>query len=73
CELDKIKMLMKIVLHYSKLANTSLDSGIRVQKILEIKSKDKITDVKFEKDYKTLLSNIQKNMDQEFNNLGGSQ
>lgn len=69
CELDKTKMLMKIILHYSKLANTALDSGVRVQKILEIKSKDKISDVKFMKDYKTILNNIQKNMDQEFNSL----
>ncbi len=73
CELDKIKMIMKIILHYSKLANSSLDSGVRVQKILKMKSKDKITDVKFEKDYKKLLDNIQKNMDNEFNNLGSSE
>ena len=69
CELEKIKMLMKIILHYSKLASSALDSGARVQKILEIKSKDKISDVKFEKDYKTMLNNIQKNIEQEFNAL----
>jgi len=70
CELDKIKMLIKIILHYSKLANSALDSGARVQKILELKAKDKITDVKFEKDYKKLLDNIQKSMDNEFRSLG---
>ena len=69
CELDKTKMLMKIILHYSEFANSALDSGVRVRKILEIKSKDKISDVKFKRDYKTVLNNIQKDMDGELSNL----
>jgi len=60
---------MKIMLHYSKLAGTALESGARIQKLLEIKSKDKIVNAKFEKDYKTLLAGIQKEMDDEFSSL----
>ena len=69
CELEKTKTLMKIMLHYSKLAGTALESGARIQKLLEIKSKDKIVNAKFEKDYKTLLAGIQKEMDDEFSSL----
>ncbi|MEA2037649.1 MAG: V-type ATP synthase subunit A [Nanoarchaeota archaeon] len=69
CELKKTRMLMKIILHYNNLANAALDSGIRSSKILEIKSKDNIADVKFEKNYEKVLGDIQKNMDKEFNSL----
>ena len=65
CELKKSHMLMKTILHFSDLAGAALEKGARVKDILAIKSKDKVANAKFEKDYKTLLSTIQKEMEQE--------
>lgn len=69
CELKKNYDIIKIILRYNELAHTSLDSGISVKELLSIKSKDEIANLKFTKDYKTLLDKISKEMDTEFNKL----
>jgi V/A-type H+-transporting ATPase subunit A len=69
CDAKKCYMLMKSILHYSKLANEALGRGLRVQQILSVKSKDRMADIKFEKDYEKLLNEINASMDKEFSNL----
>lgn len=68
-DLKKTYMLMKILLHYSVMANKSLDHGIKIGQLLKMKSKEKISQVKFEKDYVKILSSIQNDMDAEFHSL----
>jgi len=65
CDLKKTFEIMKAIMHFSKLANNSLDKGTRVQKILETKSKDRLGEVKFIKDYEKFLEEIAKQMEQE--------
>ena len=65
-------MLMKIILQYGKLAQDALAKGARVQKILELKAKNRIGEAKFEKDYVKLLLDVQKEMEREFSSVGGS-
>jgi len=72
CELKKTHMLMKIILQYGKLAQDALAKGARVQKILELKAKNRIGEAKFEKDYVKLLLDVQKEMEREFSSVGGS-
>lgn len=69
CEAKKCHLLMRSLLNYSKLANDALSRGIRIQNILEVKSKDKLADVKFEKDYVKLLKEIDANVEKEFSSL----
>ncbi len=70
CESKKSYMLMKIILLYADLAQTALDDqGARVQDLLAIKTKDRIGEAKFEKDYEKLLKEVQKEMEQEFTKL----
>lgn len=69
CDAKKCYMLMKSILHYSKLANDSLDKGLKIKRILEVQSKDKLADVKFEKDYEKLLKEIDNNVEKEFHTL----
>ncbi|MCP3682525.1 MAG: V-type ATP synthase subunit A [bacterium] len=69
CDMKKTHQLMKIILHYADLAYAALENGARAQKILDIKAKEKLTDVKFEKDYETMLKNIEKEMNKEFDRL----
>jgi V/A-type H+/Na+-transporting ATPase subunit A len=69
CSLQKSYLLMKTILHYSTLANTALDQGRKIKELLNIASKDKIAEAKFDKEYEKLLKNIQKEMDEEFKKL----
>ena len=72
CDMKKTHTLMKIILHYKKLAEAALDSGIRIQKILGAREKDRIAEAKFNKDYSGLLADIQNKMEKEFDSLGES-
>ena len=72
CELKKTHLLMKILLLYRKLAYEALGKGARVQQILGLKAKDRIGEAKFEKDYQKLLADVQKQMEREFSQVGGS-
>ncbi|MCX8147131.1 MAG: hypothetical protein N3D84_01540, partial [Candidatus Woesearchaeota archaeon] len=57
------------ILHFSDLATNALNKGVRFKDIQQIKSKDRIADSKFTKDYKKLLEDIQKQMNTEFDRL----
>ena len=65
CDLKKTYFIMKSILHFSKLANAALDSGMRAQQILTTKAKDRLSEVKFVKDYERLLDEITKQMEKE--------
>jgi len=67
--LEKSYMIGKTIMLYSRLASQALDSGLRVQDILGVKSRNKISDAKFDKDYKKILRDVQKEMEQEFQRL----
>jgi V/A-type H+-transporting ATPase subunit A len=69
CSLKKTYDIMSIVLYYSDLAYKALSSGKRAPEILAVKAKDKIGDLKFEKNYEKLLSSIEKGLDKEFEAL----
>lgn len=70
CPPEKSYLLMKTILLYEDLAGTALDEHhARVTDILAIASKDRIGEAKFEKDYKKLLLNLQKEMEEEFKKL----
>ncbi len=65
CELNKTYSIMKAISHFSKLANASLDSGMRVQQIIATKAKDRLSEVKFVKDYEKLLQEVTSQMEKE--------
>ena len=65
CELKKTYMIMKAIINFSKLANNALDNGLRVQQIAATKSKDRLSEVKFVKDYEKLLFEIAGQMEKE--------
>ncbi len=72
CALEKSYQLIKTVLYFRTLAEKALGSGVRMKQILAIKAKDSIANAKFDKDYKTVLSEVARAMDQEFQTLGGA-
>ncbi len=66
CELKKTYMLMKIILKYAQLANENLARGVNVRDILNVKAKQKIANIRFEKNYEQALNEIEKEMHKEF-------
>lgn len=65
CDLKKTYAIMKSISYYSKLTNSALDGGLRVEQILSTKAKDRLSEVKFVKDYDKLLDEITKQMEKE--------
>jgi len=64
-ELQKTYGIMKTILHYAKLANMALDNGKRFGEIIAIKSKDKLGEVKFTKEFGPFLKDVEKQMETE--------
>jgi V/A-type H+/Na+-transporting ATPase subunit A len=65
CELKKTYAMMKAILHFSKIANDALDSGARVAQIITTKGKDRLSEVKFVKDWQKVLDEIISQMEKE--------
>ncbi|HLD97391.1 MAG TPA: V-type ATP synthase subunit A, partial [Candidatus Nanoarchaeia archaeon] len=68
-EPNKTRLMTKTILDFGDLAKAALDSGARAQKIVALKSKDRIAEVKFEKDYVPLLAAVNKEIEKEFAEL----
>ncbi len=66
CTLEKSYLIMKTVLHFNTLAKAALEQGTRMKDIIRMKSKDKISEAKFTKEYEKLLKSVQKDMESEF-------
>jgi V/A-type H+/Na+-transporting ATPase subunit A len=71
CELEKSAMLMRTIMKYRDMSKAALKKGVRIHKLIELKSKNQIAEVKFEKDYKKLLGSIDKSMESEIVKLEG--
>jgi len=63
--LKKTYMIMKSILHFGKNAVQALEMGKPVQHILATKSKDKLSEVKFVKDYEKFLNEINDSIEKE--------
>ncbi len=65
CDLKKTYSIMRTIVAFSKRANIALDKGVKFHQILAMKSKDRLGEVKFTKEYERLLGEITKQMEQE--------
>jgi V/A-type H+/Na+-transporting ATPase subunit A len=70
CSPKKMYLLADTILYFGKKAYTALDEGISISTILNFESKEKISNVKFIKDYETELHKIRLEMDREFSKQG---
>ena len=69
CEPKKTFMLADTILYFADKAHRALDEGVGILTILNLESKEKISDVKFIKDYEGSLNKIKLDMDREFNKI----
>jgi V/A-type H+/Na+-transporting ATPase subunit A len=72
CPFDKQYKLLKSITRYGEMATAALESGVPMNKIITIKSKDELAKVKFEEEFDAALDAVMKRMDDEFAQLGGN-
>ncbi|MCM1986377.1 ATP synthase subunit A [Methanococcoides seepicolus] len=72
CPFDKQYKLLKSITRYGEMATAALESGVPMNKIITIKSKDELAKVKFEEDFDAALDVVMKKMDEEFAQIGGN-
>ncbi len=65
----KSYLMIKAVLRYADLAEQALAQGARIRPLLDIKSKDRIGEAKFEREFERLLGEVQQEMEGEFERL----
>ena len=69
CESKKSYLIIKTIFLYADMAVSMLEQGARIQDILGLKAKDRIGEAKFERDYHKLLTEVQKEIENEFKKL----
>jgi V/A-type H+/Na+-transporting ATPase subunit A len=72
CPFDKQYKLLKSITRYGEMATAALESGVPMNKIITIKSKDELAKVKYEEDFDAALDVVMKKMDEEFAQIGGN-
>jgi len=65
CDMKKTYDIMTSIIKISKMANTALDNGMRAEEILMTKSKDRLSEIKFVKNYGNLLNGIMGKIEKE--------
>jgi len=66
CTMEHQYRLLKSILKYSDMANNALESGVPLEDVISVKSKDDLAKVKFEKELDTELDKVLATMDAEF-------
>lgn len=69
CDLTKSYRMLKSILNFAEKARAALNSGVLVRNLLETKSRNKIADAKFEKEYEKVLNDAEKGIDKEIESL----
>ncbi|KAF5417225.1 MAG: V-type ATP synthase alpha chain [Candidatus Methanogaster sp.] len=69
CTMEHQYGLIKAILKYSDMANNALESGVPLEDIISVKSKDDLSKVKFEKELDEELDKVLATMDNEFETM----
>ncbi|MCD4844640.1 MAG: ATP synthase subunit A [Methanosarcinales archaeon] len=71
CPMEKQYQLLGAIQKFSDKANAALESGVLIQDIIKLKSKDELAKVRFEEDFDGSLKKVMDNMDKEFDSIKG--
>jgi len=69
CTMEHQYRLIKAILKYSDMANNALESGVPLEDIISVKSKDDLSKVKFEEELDKELDKVLTTMDKEFETM----
>ncbi len=67
--MDRQYKLLDSIQKFADKANAALDSGVTMQDIIKLESKDELGKARFEEDFEGALEKVIKKMDDEFDSL----
>jgi V/A-type H+-transporting ATPase subunit A len=71
CPMENQYKLLKSILQWGEQATIALESGVPINDIVTLESKDELAKVKFEKDFDAAISRVMKKAEEEFARLRG--
>jgi V/A-type H+/Na+-transporting ATPase subunit A len=69
CPMDRQYKLLDTIQKFADKANAALDSGVTMQDIVKLESKDELGKVRFDEDFEGALKKVIKKMEDEFDSL----
>ena len=69
CPMDRQYKLLDTIHKFADKANAALDSGVTMQDIIKLESKDELGKVRFDEDFEGSLEKVIKKMEDEFDSL----
>ncbi len=69
CPMDRQYKLLDTIHKFADKANAALDSGVTMQDIIKLESKDELGKVRFDEDFEGALEKVIKKMEDEFDSL----
>jgi len=69
CPMDRQYKLLDTIHKFADKANAALDSGVTMQDIVKLESKDELGKVRFDEDFEGALKKVIDKMEDEFNSL----
>ena len=69
CPMDRQYKLLDTIQKFADKANAALDSGVTMQDIVKLESKDELGKVRFDEDFEGALKKVIDKMEDEFNSL----
>ncbi len=69
CPMDRQYKLLDTIQKFADKANAALDSGVTMQDIVKLESKDELGKVRFDEDFDGALKKVIKKMEDEFDSL----
>jgi len=73
CPPKKTASLLRLILLYADLAKDALAAGVPFEKIISVKAKEKMPELKFIKDYENAIEKLKEEMEKEFEALVGGE
>ncbi|MDY6778516.1 MAG: V-type ATP synthase subunit A, partial [Candidatus Nanohaloarchaea archaeon] len=71
CEPEKTISILRTILTFGDEARDAMESGAHLDEINDLKSKHMISNIKFEEDWEDFLNDIDEQIEQDFQDLGG--
>ncbi|MCJ7429339.1 MAG: V-type ATP synthase subunit A [Candidatus Nanohaloarchaeota archaeon QJJ-5] len=71
CEPEKTISILRTILNWGDAAEDAMDAGAMLEDIINVESKQMISNIKFEEEYETFLEEIDEQIEQDFAELGG--
>ncbi|MDY6768857.1 MAG: V-type ATP synthase subunit A [Candidatus Nanohaloarchaea archaeon] len=71
CSPEKTMEILKLILDFGDEAEQAMERGAALDDLMELESRQMVSDIKFEEDYEALITDIREQMEDDFQQVGG--